>query len=147
MMLGKHSPTIDSQCRISFPAKFRSELGEEFLIVRRLDAPALRFYSFEAWDKYLNAFHGKMTAGEYNDMEFRYYSNSTEATPDSLGRVRIPKELWESINIDFASEEGKKIVVIGYRTYGEIWRVSEHEQYLNSIDNSAIDAKIKDAIF
>ena len=104
MMLGQHTPTIDSQYRISFPAKFRGELGEEFLIVRRLDVPALRFYSLEAWDNYLNSFHGKMTVGEYEDMELDYYSNSVQATPDSLGRVRIPKELWESINVDFDND-------------------------------------------
>ena len=143
MMLGQHMPTIDSQYRISFPAKFRGELGEEFLIVRRLDVPALRFYSLEAWDNYLNSFHGKMTVGEYEDMELDYYSNSVQATPDSLGRVRIPKELWESINVDFDSDDGKKIVVIGCRNYGEIWKSSELAEYRAGIDKTALNAKLR----
>ena len=52
--------------------------------------------------------------------------------PDSLGRVRIPKELWKCIDVDLDDEDAKQIVVTGCGKYGEIWRKSNYEAHRNS---------------
>ena len=143
MLLGTHTPTIDAQYRISFPAKFRTLLGEEFLIVRHLENPCLRFYSLDEWEKYLERLESYLDQGDLEDVLEYYYSDSVNGTPDSLGRVRIPKELWKCIDVDPEDEEAKQIVVTGCGKYGEIWRKSAYEAHKNSRRTAELNAKVR----
>ena len=143
MLLGTHTPTIDAQYRISFPAKFRTLLGEEFLIVRHLENPCLRFYSLTEWEKYLERLESYLDQGDLEDVLEYYYSDSVNGTPDSLGRVRIPKELWKCIDVDPEDEDAKQIVVTGCGKYGEIWRKSAYEAHKNSRRTAELNAKVR----
>ena len=143
MLLGTHTPTIDAQYRISFPAKFRTMLGEEFLIVRHLENPCLRFYALDEWDKYLERLEAHLDQGDFEDALEYYYAESTSGTPDSLGRVRIPKELWEIIGVTIDDEESKQIVVIGCGKYGEIWGKSSYEEHKKSRPTAELNAKVR----
>ena len=142
MLYGTYTPTIDVQCRISIPSKFRSELGEQLIIVRQLKQNCLRIYSAEAWERNISSLRSHMVRGSYENMLRAYYSRLVDVTPDSLGRVRIPKDLWESIGVDFDKEETKEICVIGCREFGEIWRKTDMEIHTAEIDLDALDDEI-----
>ena len=76
-------------------------------------------------------------------MQEYYYSDSVSGMPDSLGRVRIPKELWKCIDVDLDDEDAKQIVVTGCGKYGEIWRKSNYEAHRNSRRTAELNAKVR----
>ena len=142
MLFGEYSPAIDSQYRISIPAKFRSELGEQFIIVRHMKIACLRIYSKSSWDEYLASIKGQLNRGSYERALHFYYRHAVEGTPDSLGRVRVPKELWESIEVDF--ENGAKdITIIGCGEYGEIWAKGSLNSFDDDLDLDALSNEIE----
>jgi MraZ protein len=142
MLFGEYSPAIDSQYRISIPAKFRSELGEQFIIVRHMKIACLRIYSKSSWDEYLASIKSQLNRGSYERALHFYYRHAVEGTPDSLGRVRVPKELWESIEVDF--ENGvKDITIIGCGEYGEIWAKGSLDNFDGDLDLDALSAEIE----
>ena len=143
MLFGEHSPAIDSQFRISIPAKFRNELGEQFIIVRHLKKSCLRIYSAAAWDEYITSLKGQMTRGAYEKVLYAYYRKAVQAVPDSLGRVRIPKELWESIGVSFDAGEGKDVMVIGCGEFGEIWSKAALDEYDADFDPDELSDEIE----
>lgn len=142
MLFGEHSPAIDSQYRISIPAKFRAELGEQFVIVCKLDSSCLRIYSQKSWEEYIASLKGQLTRGSYEKMMFHYYRKAVQATPDSLGRVRVPKDLWESIGIDFEGAD-HDIMVVGCGEFGEIWFKPRYDAYVNDMNVDALCAEIE----
>jgi MraZ protein len=142
MLFGEYSPAIDSQYRISIPAKFRSELGEQFIIVRHMKIACLRIYSKSSWDEYLASIKSQLNRGSYERALHFYYRHAVEGTPDSLGRVRVPKELWESIEVDF--ENGvKDITIISCGEYGEIWAKGSLDNFDGDLDLDALSAEIE----
>ena len=143
MLFGEHSPAIDTQYRISIPAKFRTELGEQFIIVRKLKSTCLRIYSPAAWDEYMLSLKGKLTRGAYEKILFQYYRKAVQAVPDSLGRVRVPKDLWESIGVSFDEGADREVVVIGCGEFGEIWSKNAYEAFINELDEDELSAEIE----
>ena len=143
MLFGEHNPTIDSQCRISIPAKFRSELGEQFIIVRHLKTACLRIYSQTAWDAYIASLKGQLQRGSFEKVLYAYYRKAVQAMPDSLGRVRIPKELWEEIGVALDDGEKKDVVIIGCGEYGEIWAKNNLDSFDADLDLDQLSAEIE----
>ncbi len=143
MLFGEHSPAIDSQYRISIPAKFRTELGEQFIIVSKLKSTCLRIYSQAAWDEYILSLKSKLSRGAFEKAVFQYYRKAVQATPDSLGRVRVPKELWESIGVSFDEGAEREIVVVGCGEFGEIWSKPAYEAFINELDEDELSAEIE----
>ena len=143
MLFGEYSPAIDSQYRISIPAKFRSELGEQFIIVRHIKISCLRVYSKSSWDEYLASIKSQLNRGNYEKALHFYYRHAAEVTPDSLGRVRVPKELWESVSVDFSENGNKEITIIGCGEYGEIWSKSMLDSFDDELDLDALSNEIE----
>ena len=143
MLFGEYSPAIDSQYRVSIPAKFRSELGEQFIIVRHMKIACLRIYSKNSWNEYLASIKAQLNRGSYERALHFYYRHAVEGTPDSLGRVRVPKELWESIELNFSSEQTKEITIIGCGEYGEIWAKHSLSSFDEELDLDALSSEIE----
>ena len=143
MLFGEHSPAIDSQYRISIPAKFRNELGEQFIIVRHLKKSCLRIYSTSAWEEYITSLKGQMSRGSYEKVLYAFYRKAVQAVPDSLGRVRIPKELWESIGVSFEAGECKDVMIIGCGEFGEIWSKTALDAYDADFDPDELSDEIE----
>lgn len=142
MLFGEHSPAIDSQYRISVPAKFRVELGEQFVIVCKLDNSCLRIYSQSAWDEYLASLKKQLPRGKYEKMTFQFFRRAVQAVPDSLGRVRVPREIWECVGLDFGEDGNREIVVVGCGEFGEIWSKPRYDEYVNDLDLDELSALI-----
>ncbi len=142
MLFGEHHPTIDAQYRFSVPAKFRVELGEQFMIVRQLKEASLRIYSMAAWNEYVESLRKQLVRGKFEQVMRQFHSQAVQAVPDSLGRVRVPREIWESIGVDFNEAGESDIVVVGCGDFGEIWLQSNYDAYMNNIDLDALSAEI-----
>ncbi|MDD4658094.1 MAG: division/cell wall cluster transcriptional repressor MraZ [Eubacteriales bacterium] len=115
MFLGEYQHSIDDKGRIIMPARFREQLGANFIITRGLDG-CLFVYPPEEWEKLSQEVQSlplaKKDARAFSRMLF---SGAVEAECDKQGRVSIPVNLREYAGIQ------RDVVSIGVSSRIEIW--------------------------
>lgn len=123
MLIGEFQHNIDTKGRLIMPAKFRSELGQQFVITRGLDG-CLFGYPMESWmalqEKLKQLPLAKKDARKFTRF---FYSAATEVEIDKQGRVNIPQNL-----IDFAKID-KECRVIGVSDRIEIWSSNQWDSF------------------
>ena len=115
MFIGEFEHNIDDKGRLIMPAKFREELGNEFVVTKGLDG-CLFAFSQEEW---LN-FENKLKSLPLSDKNSRnfvrfFLSGATECEIDKQGRFLIPNNLKVAASLD------KETIIIGVGTRIEIW--------------------------
>ena len=133
MFIGEYHHTIDEKGRIIIPAKFREELGNNFIITRGIEN-CLFVYSEENWAKITNKLNSlpftKKDARTFNRF---FMSGATDVELDKQGRVNISKPL-----IDYASLL-KDCVIIGTGDRLEVWSQESWESFFDSTKDSMSD--------
>lgn len=133
MFIGEYHHTIDEKGRIIIPAKFREELGDNFIITRGIEN-CLFVYSKENWAKITNKLNSlpftKKDARTFNRF---FMSGATDVELDKQGRVNISKPL-----IDYASLI-KDCVIIGTGDRLEVWSQESWESFFDSTKDSMSD--------
>ena len=133
MFIGEYHHTIDEKGRIIIPAKFREELGNNFIITRGI-ANCLFVYSKENWakitDKLSSLPFTKKDARTFNRF---FMSGATDVELDKQGRVNISKPL-----IDYASLS-KDCVIIGTGDRLEVWSQESWDSFFDSTKDSMSD--------
>ena len=133
MFIGEYHHTIDEKGRIIIPAKFREELGNNFIVTRGIDN-CLFVYSNEKWDMIttkLNALpFTKKDARTFNRF---FMSGATDVELDKQGRVNISKPL-----IDYANLL-KDCVIIGTGDRLEVWSQESWDSFFDSTKDSMSD--------
>lgn len=140
MFMGEYQHTIDEKGRMIIPAKFRDDLGDQFVITRGLDN-CLFVYPKEEW----KVLEQKLKALPFTRSDARaftrfFFSGATECELDKQGRVNIPGALRQHAKLE------KECVVIGVSNRVEIWsREMWDDYYSQSADSfSEIAEKIVD---
>ena len=119
MLVGQFDYAIDAKGRLNFPAKFREEMGETFIVVRWLDHCLAAFPAAE-FEKVAEKIEEKgMVKGR--KVSRMLYASATEVAPDKQGRIQIPARLREYAALDH------DVTVIGSRTFAEIWNTAAWE--------------------
>ena len=137
MLIGEYSHSIDAKGRIIVPSKFRTELGERFIVTKGFDG-CLYGYSLEEWQgieekiKTLPLVTGK----DARNFTRFFFSSAIECELDSQGRILISQGLRE-----FAGLE-KDIVTIGVSSRIEIWSKAKWEEYNSAQDSDDIAEKM-----
>ena len=133
MFIGEYHHTIDEKGRIIIPAKFREELGNNFIITRGIEN-CLFVYSEENWAKITNKLSSlpftKKDARTFNRF---FMSGATSVELDKQGRVNISKPL-----IDYANLL-KDCVVIGTGDRLEVWSQESWDSFFDSTKDSMSD--------
>ena len=133
MFIGEYHHTIDEKGRIIIPAKFREELGNNFIVTRGIDN-CLFVYSNEKWDMIttkLNALpFTKKDARTFNRF---FMSGATSVELDKQGRVNVTAPLIDYANIV------KDCVIIGTGDRLEIWAQEAWNDFFNSTKDSMSD--------
>lgn len=133
MFIGEYHHTIDEKGRIIIPAKFREELGNNFIITRGIEN-CLFVYSEENWAKITDKLNSlpftKKDARTFNRF---FMSGATNVELDKQGRVNISKPL-----IDYASLL-KDCVIIGTGDRLEVWSQESWESFFDSTKDSMSD--------
>lgn len=114
MLIGEYPCSVDVKGRLNFPAKLREDLGERFIISKGLGDRCLCVYSLEEWEarrKKLAA----LPASEMDALQRYLFSSACEAEPDKQGRIVIPQNLRDFIQVE------KEVMVIGSDNRCEIW--------------------------
>lgn len=115
MFMGEFHHNIDEKGRLVIPNKFRSELGQNFIITRGLEN-CLYVYSMEEW----NSLVAKLKSLPFTKKDARifirsFFSGATECEFDRQGRINITSPLVSYADID------KECVIIGANDRIEIW--------------------------
>lgn len=139
MLMGEFHHNIDEKNRLVIPSKFRSELGEKFIVTRGLDN-CLFIYSMSEWEKLVL----KLKTLPFTQMNARkfsrfFLSGAIDAEFDRSGRICITSPLIEYAGIT------KECVIIGVSDRLEIWSKEAWEKFLS--DNETEFSDIAENLF
>ena len=115
MFMGEFHHNIDDKGRLVIPNKFRSELGEQFVITKGLEH-CLYVYSMNEWDNVVSKLKSlPFTKKDTRIFNRSFFSGATECQFDSQGRINItsPQVTYADIT--------KECVIIGVNDRIEIW--------------------------
>lgn len=126
MVSGEYSCTLDAKNRISFPAKFRDEIGTQFIIARWMDN-CLMAVPPEDFKNMVNAVTRNQVVTT-RDLNRFFYGGAATVEIDKQGRVVIPQKLR-----DYASLE-KEIIVVGVGDHAEIWAADKWRKLEEGFD-------------
>ena len=139
MLMGRYDYTVDAKSRTNFPPKFKAEMGETLYITKWFDS-CLVVYGEEEWAKLDSKFDDK-SVFKVKDITRMLYGNATDVTADKQGRILIPQYLKDHAGIT------KDIVIIGARSYAEIWDKSAYEEKQKQTDFEMMCQKLEDMEF
>jgi len=127
MLIGRHDTKIDSKGRISFPNKFKKELGKTLVITQGFEGSLIIIKASEM-RLLLEGTEGlPLTDKEARDTETFLLGSASEVELDSKGRFIIPKHLREYA---FLTSE---VTCLGVMRYIRIWDKKRWEEYGESL--------------
>ncbi len=137
MLIGEYSHTIDAKSRMIIPAKFRSELGERFVVTKGFDG-CLYGYSIDEWKEIEEKIKTLplITSKDARNFTRFFFSSAIECELDAQGRILITNNLREHASLI------KDVVVIGVSTRIEIWSKEKWEAYNEEQDSDDIAEKM-----
>ena len=139
MLFGEHRCTLDEKGRVNFPARFRDEMGESFIVTRWLDDCLVAFPEGE-WERVSNLLAEKSVV-KSRDVQRFLYSGAAETTPDKQGRILIPVPLREHAGLE------KDVVVIGVGRHAEIWDAAAWRSMNERLDSVSIESAMEELDF
>ena len=130
MFMGEFKHSIDAKGRLIIPAKFREQLGSDFVITRGLDG-CLFGYPMSEW-RVLEENLKKLPLNKRDARSFVrfFYSAATESDFDKQGRINVPKTLRKHAALD------KKCVIVGVSNRIEIWAEERWESFTDEAEEN-----------
>ena len=126
MFMGEYHHSIDDKGRLIIPAKFRSELGDKFIITRGIEN-CLFAYPEKRWEEIVHKLESlPFTKKDARNFTRFFLSGATVAEFDKQGRINITSPL-----INYASIE-KDCVIIGTGDRLEIWSEDAWNSFFDS---------------
>lgn len=126
MLMGEFHHTLDEKNRLIIPAKFREELGSEYIITRGLDN-CLFIYSRNEWEKIVSTISAlPFTKKDVRNFSRFFLSGATNGHFDKQGRI-----ILTSLLIDYANLT-KECVIIGVNDRIEIWDENSFETFMEN---------------
>lgn len=133
MLIGEYHHSIDEKGRIIIPAKFREELGSNFIITRGIEQ-CLFVYPLNNWNKICEKLNSlPFTKKDARNFNRFFMSGATEVELDKQGRVNVASPLINYARLD------RECVVIGTGDRLEIWSQATWDDYFNSQKDNMSD--------
>ncbi len=130
MLMGKFEHSLDPKNRINFPARFREQLGESFILTVGLDE-CIAVYSEEEWAK-LEARIAGLPMAKARSIKRYFFSNAVTVEPDKQGRILLPAHLREYAHLD------KDVLVTGVSDHAEIWDPVHWESCMSEMSSDSV---------
>lgn len=121
--LGSYLYQLDEKGRVSLPAAFRREVGDQPLVLLRAYPESLALFPQGVWREVEERLRDLLK--HQPRMRFqvlRTLSDAAEVTPDGQGRILIPARLQEAVGL-----EGQALLV-GAMDRIEIWNPQRFEE-------------------
>lgn len=130
MFMGEFQHNFDTKGRMIIPAKFRTDLGDRFIVTRGLDK-CLFIYPMDEWE----VLEGKLKKLPLTKKDARaftrfFFSGAVECEIDKQGRINVPQSLRTYANLD------KECVVIGVSNRLELWAKEAWDDYFDDSEES-----------
>jgi len=131
--------SIDDKGRLIFPSRFRSSLGERFIITKGVGG-CLFVLTEDHWRKnYYDRFTNNPSLDEHSLRVGRFFcAGFAEASADSQGRVAIPQHLRDHAGLALQSEA----MVVGVSNRVEVWSKDRWAKYNDSVSEQDLAASI-----
>lgn len=126
MFMGEYNHTIDAKGRLIVPAKFREQLGEQFILAKGLDG-CLAVYPTKEWESFLEKIQSLplVTNSKARSLTRQLSSGAMECELDKQGRVLVSQNLRAFANLE------KEVVLAGNINKIEIWNKERWEEIGN----------------
>ncbi|MGL4820091.1 MAG: division/cell wall cluster transcriptional repressor MraZ, partial [Bacilli bacterium] len=130
---GEYTHAIDTKGRIIMPAKFREQLGEQFVVTRGMDA-CLFVFPMHEWTQ----FQSKLRELPLSSKDARaitrfFFAGATECEVDKQGRILLSQTLQTHAGLE------KDCVIIGVMNRIEIWNGETWTNY-NASNEANVEA-------
>ncbi|MCK9169067.1 MAG: division/cell wall cluster transcriptional repressor MraZ [Treponema sp.] len=136
MLTGEYRNTLDEKGRILFPAKLRSDLTGNVLIVTQSLDRCLWLFLPEEWKIVSSKLMD--SASPFNEKNRlvlrRFIAPAQEVEFDRSGRLSIPQSLREYASLS------KECILLGVNKYIELWDAESYKTYLQQSEASFRDA-------
>lgn len=98
--LGSYTHQIDEKGRLSLPAPFRKERGEEPLVLVHVNPDSLTLFPRAVWtemeERLRDMLRRNRAARPY---VLKVTANATEVVPDGQGRILVPQRMQKEVGI------------------------------------------------
>lgn len=133
MFAGNYFHRVDEKGRIALPAKFRPAFAQGVALVPSVD-PCINVYPLPLWEKIsLESAHGPLEKSRLRRLRRFFYGDSSVTELDSQGRIPVPQELRQRLNIR------EEVVIAGVNEYLEIWDRKSWEKEMAEVRKEAWD--------
>ena len=107
MFMGEYSHNVDAKGRLIVPAKFREQLGDQFVVTKGVDG-CLYVYSQEEWKRIEEKFREvNLTTKDARKFMRFFFAGAAMCEVDKQGSILIPSVLRE-----FAGLEKDVVLVV-----------------------------------
>ena len=135
MFMGEYSHSIDAKGRLIMPAKFREQLGDEFVVTKSPDK-CLYVYTNEEWKNFEEQLATLPITNKGTRQFVRFFlAGAASCEVDKQGRILLPAVLREYAELD------KEVVLAGTSKRIEIWNkdryLADQKEYEDNIDEIA----------
>ncbi|MCI7110071.1 MAG: division/cell wall cluster transcriptional repressor MraZ [Spirochaetia bacterium] len=137
LLTGEYKNTLDDKGRVLFPAKLRSALSSNVLIVTQAIVDrCLWLFTPEEWEKISSKLMDNASPfSAKNRLIMRsFISPAQEIEFDKAGRLSIPQSLREYASLS------KDCIVLGVNKYLELWDSSSYNAYLSENEANLLEA-------
>ena len=135
MFMGEFNHSIDAKGRIIVPAKFREDLGEEFVVTLGLDG-CLFLYPDSEWREFVEQLKHLPGNRQARQLQRYFLAGATTCEIDKQGRITIDTGLLRRVGIT------KDIVLVGNGYKLLIWDAEKYEEKQRSIDTKRLAASV-----
>lgn len=138
MLNGEYRNSLDEKGRFLIPARIRSEISGNILIITRAVDKCLWIFTPDEWERISGSIMGSssMFKSKTRLLQRRIIAPAQECEIDKSGRITIPPSLRESAGL--ASK--KEAVILGVQNYMELWDVDTYADYLEESEKEFLEA-------
>ena len=138
---GEYQHTIDDKGRLSFPVKFREQLGRSFVATKGILDECLYIYSTTEWQALEDKFRQSPSARKEVRRFIRlFFGSAHDLECDKLGRVLLPANLREYAGLC------KDVTVVGALNRIELWDGAKHRQETSQVADENHIERIEEAV-
>jgi MraZ protein len=136
MITGEFKCSLDEKSRLLIPARMRTEVAGNVVILTRGVENCLWLFPPEEWKTFSENLIGSTSLFQEKArlIQRRMIAPAQETEIDKAGRIVIPQTLREYANLK------KECLILGLKKYIEIWSESAYQTYLDENE-----AKFKEA--
>lgn len=130
MLIGEYIHSIDDKNRLSFPMKFRKEMGKTVVIAPGIEQSLFVFTPLQ-WKKTVDRLAEGSLQEENRSFSRYLIGGATEVDVDANGRILIPESLKAKLGIK------DKVAIVGLYTRVELWEETTWKKYKKDVETKA----------